>query len=184
MLFFIGGAARTGKGLLVRRLLAERQLPYLNLDILKMGLARGAPAYGIDPDAGALQVAARLWPIVREMSISLLYDRVDYALEGELLPKDVAALQPAYSAQIRACFLGYDTITPAQKLQAIRLYGGHPNDWPQNYTDTDLLTIIKREIAFSRYLRDECTQCDFRYFDTSHQFIQTLDEVVAYLRCI
>lgn len=181
MLFFIGGAARTGKGLLVRRLLAERQLPYLNLDVLKMGLARGAPAYGIDPDAGALQVAARLWPVVREMSISLLYDRVDYVLEGELLPKDVAALQQAYPAQIRACFLGYATITPEQKLHEIRLYGGHPNDWPQSYTDADLLTIIKREIAFSHYLPAECTKYDFRYFDTSHQFIQTLDEVVEYL---
>lgn len=78
MLFFIGGAARTGKGILARRLLAALKIPYLSLDVLKMGLARGAPAYAMDPDSGAIQVAARLWPLVQEMSISLLHDRVDY----------------------------------------------------------------------------------------------------------
>ena len=56
MLLFIGGAARTGKGMLVRRLLVERRMPYLSLDVLKMGLARGVPEYDIDPDAGGIIV--------------------------------------------------------------------------------------------------------------------------------
>src|SRR4051794_18579267 len=96
MLLFIGGAARTGKGILVRRLLVDRQMPYLSLDVLKMGLARGVPEYEIDPDAGGMVVAARLWPLVREMSLNLLAERVDYAIEGELAPKQVAALQQVY----------------------------------------------------------------------------------------
>jgi hypothetical protein len=77
MLLFIGGAARTGKGILVRRLLVDRQMPYLSLDVLKMGLARGVPEYDIDPDAGGIRVAERLWPLVREMSINLLEERMD-----------------------------------------------------------------------------------------------------------
>ena len=56
MLFFIGGAARTGKGILARRLLVEQRLPYLSLDVLKMGLTRGVPEYEIDPDAGGIIV--------------------------------------------------------------------------------------------------------------------------------
>ena len=75
MLLFIGGAARTGKGILARRLLAEMQLPYLSIDVLKMGLARGVPEYAINPDAGGIIVAEKLWPLVREMSISLLQAR-------------------------------------------------------------------------------------------------------------
>ena len=43
MLIFIGSTARTGKGMLVRRLLAEMQPPFLSLDVLKMGLERGWP---------------------------------------------------------------------------------------------------------------------------------------------
>jgi len=134
LLLFIGGAARTGKGMLVRRLLVERQMPYLSLDVLKMGLARGVPEYAIDPDAGGLLVGERLWPLVREMSLNLLAEEVDYVMEGELLPKHVAALRRLYPSQIKACFLGYTTITPDQKLHAIRTHAGHPNDWPRDYS--------------------------------------------------
>jgi len=182
MLFFIGGAARTGKGILARRLLVDMQLPYLSLDVLKMGLARGVLEFTIDPDAGAIQVASRLWPLVREMSTSLLYDQVDYVFEGEILPKDVAALRHSYPSQIKACFLGYVRITPAHKLHEIRTHAGHPNDWPQDYSDADLLAIIDREIAFSQFVQTECLKYHFRYFDMSHKFIQVLDEVVAYIR--
>jgi hypothetical protein len=182
MLLFIGGAARTGKGILVRRLLSEMQMPYLSLDVLKMGLARGVPEYDIDPDAGGIAVGERLWPLVREMSASLLRDGVDYAIEGELLPKHVSILQQAYPSQIKACFLGYATITPAQKLHNIRTHAGYPNDWSSDYSDAELLTVIISMIAFSRYLMDECSIYNLRYFDTSHHFTQTLDQVVAFVR--
>lgn len=182
MLLFIGGAARTGKGILVRRLLKEQQLPYLSLDVLKMGLVRGVPEFAIDPDAGAVAVAERLWPLVREMSRSLLADQVPYILEGELLPKHVAALRDANPSQVVGCFLGYTEITPSQKLHNIRAHGGHPNDWPQSYTDAALLSIIEREIAFSHYVRRECELVHLAYFDTSEQFTATLDQVVGYIQ--
>jgi hypothetical protein len=181
MLVFIGGAARTGKGILVRRLLVERHMPYLNLDVLKMGLARGVPEYNIDPDAGGIIVGERLWPLVREMSASLLRDRVDYVIEGEVLPKHVAALRDAHPSQIKACFLGYTAITPAQKLHHIRTHSGYPNDWSSEYSDPDLLNIITSMIGFSQYLMDECNTYNLRYFDTSHNFLQVLDQVVAYI---
>jgi hypothetical protein len=180
MLLFTGGAARTGKGILARRLVADMRMPYLSLDVLKMGLTRGVPEYDID--AGAIRVAERLWPFVREMCMSLLVDQVDYALEGELLPKHVGALRQAHPSQIKACFLGYATITPEQKLREIRMHGGHPNDWSISYDDQTLLNIIAREIAFSRYLMAECAAYHLPYFDTSRDFVQTLDQVAAYVR--
>lgn len=178
MLIFIGGAARTGKGILARRLLAERQLPYLSLDVLKMGLTRGLPELAIDPDAGSVLVAQRLWPLVREMSVSLLYDKIDYVFEGEVLPQDVATLQQANPGQVYGCFLGYSTIAPAQKLHELRTFAGHPNDWPQEQTDAALLTIIQREISFSQFVQTECAQYHLPYFDTSHRFGPVLDEVI------
>jgi hypothetical protein len=182
MIFFIGGAARTGKGIIARRLLAEQGLPYLSLDVLKMGVARGLPEYTLDPDAGAIRVAVRLWPLVREMCVSLIRDEVDYVMEGEILPGDVALLRDRHPAQVKACFLGYGAIAPAEKLREIRAYGGHPNDWPQEVADADLLTIIAREIAFSQYLQAECVRYRFPYFDTSHRFTLAMDEVIAYIR--
>ena len=181
MLLFIGGAARTGKGILVRRLLVERYMPYVHLDVLKRGLARGVPEYGIDPNAGAKAVGERLWPLVREMCASLLRDDIDYVIEGEVLPKDVAALRDAHPSQVKACFLGYTTITPEEKLRNIRTHGGYPNDWAPEYTDAALLEVIASMIEFSRYLKRECAVYDIPYFDTSDNFTQTLDQVMAYV---
>ena len=115
------------------------------------------------------------------MSASLLFDEVDYIFEGEILPKHVAALHSDHPTQIKACFLGYAAITPAQKLHDIRSHSGYPNDWSSEYSDPDLLNIIAREIEYSQYLKDECAAYDLPYFDTSPDFIQTLDQVVAYI---
>ena len=181
MIFFIGGAARCGKGILVRRLLAELGLPYLSLDVLKMGLTRGMPELAFDPDAGGMRVAERLWPLVREMSHNLLAEKANYVFEGEILPRNVADLRRGYPTQVSACFLGYRTIAPDQKLREIRTHSGHPNDWSPEYTDAGLLAIIQREIAFSQYLQAECAQVQFRYFDLSDQFLPVLDQVVDYI---
>src|SRR5687768_17605239 len=126
MLLFIGGAARTGKGMLVRRLLVDQQLPYLSLDLLKMGLARGVPEYAIDPVAGGMQVAERLWPLVREMSHDLLAEQVHYVMEDEILPKHGASLRDADPSQVKACFRGYPLIAPTQTRHGIRGHADHP----------------------------------------------------------
>lgn len=182
MIVFIGGAARCGKSILSRRLLAEGGLPYLSLDVLKMGLTRGMPELALDPNAGAQQVAGRLWGLVREMSESLLWDGIDYVFEGELLPKDVAALRAAHPGRVCACFLGYGHISPERKRDEIRSHAGTPNDWTLEMDDSALLTILRREIAFSRYLESECARWNFAYYDLSEQFLPVLARVFADLR--
>jgi hypothetical protein len=37
-------------------------------------------------------------------------------------------------------------------------------------------------IAFSHYLYDECMRLGLPYFDTSHNFLQTLEQVMDYCR--
>lgn len=182
MIHYIGGAARSGKGILVRRLLAESHLPYLSLDVLKMGLTRGLPELAFDPDAGGMQVAERLWPLVREMSKNLFAEGADYVFEGELLPKNVAAIRQVYPTQVSACFLGYSTIAPDQKLREIRRHSGYPNDWPQERTEAELMVIIHREIAFSQYLQAESARLHFPYFDVSDQFLPVLEKVIDFIR--
>jgi len=103
-------------------------------------------------------------------------------MEGELLPKYVAELRRAHPSQVQACILGYATIAPAQKLRAIRAHAGHPNDWPAEYADADLLKGIAREIEFGRYLQAECAARHIPYFDTSDDFPAALDEVIAFVQ--
>jgi hypothetical protein len=107
---------------------------------------------------------------------------VYYIIEGEILPAHADELAQQYPGEIRACFLGYAEIAPEQKLSEIREFSGHPNDWIADSPDAYILDFVRDSIAFSRYLRDECDQRNIPYFDTSSDFLETLDRIAEYLR--
>ena len=86
-----------------------------------------------------------------------------------------------HPTRIKACFLGYSIITPAQKLHHIRTHSGFPNDWSSDYSDSELLPIIAGMIELSQYLKEECAIYNIPYFDTSRDFAPVLDQVVAYI---
>jgi hypothetical protein len=178
----VGGAARTGKGIISRRLLEETHAPYLSLDVIKMDLANGVPSLGIDPEASSTDFALKIWPFVRAMAVNMIETGVGYTIEGEILPEQVHELARSYPGAIKACFLGYKRITPTQKLKEIRQHSGHPNDWVEGYSDDYVLDLVRDEIEFSHYLARECERLGLAYFDTSDDFAVTLEQVVAYLR--
>jgi hypothetical protein len=182
MIRIIGGAARTGKSLLSRRLLLEIHQPYLSLDVVKMGLANGVPEVGVDPEASSSEMAEKLWPMVRAMCVNMIETGITYIVEGEVLPAHADELAQCYPGEIRACFLGYADITPEQKQHEIREFGGHPNDWTADCSDDYLFDFVRDSIAFSRTLRDDCADRNIPYFDTSFAFLETLDRAAEYLR--
>jgi adenylate kinase family enzyme len=52
MLYLLGGSPRAGKSTMAKKFLSETGVPYFGLDYLKMGIARGKPEYGVDPNGG------------------------------------------------------------------------------------------------------------------------------------
>lgn len=182
MLYFLGGASRAGKSKLARRLLIERQLPYLSLDILLMGIANGVPSYGHNPDESALVRGEQMWPLIRAMGVNILETDVDYVLEGDiLLPRHVTELKQAHGEVVKACFIGYTEVPVKQKLDDIRTKGGEANDWLQGSPDEYVRDLVERNTVFSVYLRDECARYGLRYFDGSHDFLGALDAAFGYL---
>src|ERR1044071_1292544 len=129
MLFVLGGASRAGKSIIAAKLLRETHIPYFSLDMLMMGLTNGMPQLGFDPDQSSQVNAEKLWPLLRAILVNILETEVDYLIEGDaILPKHVNELIQEFGPQVRACFIGYAEVVPAQKLADIRQFGGHPND--------------------------------------------------------
>jgi hypothetical protein len=182
MLYLVGGASRSGKSLLARRLLMRQHIPYFSIDILMMGLFNGYPAFGLDTEASGIVLGEMLWPILRAMAVNILEEKLyhpTYLLEGvELLPKHVAELIQTYPGQIRACFIGYTRLEPAAKLPVVRQ---HEKDWGNYYTDEEALAFLAGEVEFSRYLQHECAAYNLRYFDCSEDIMGTVEEAMQYL---
>lgn len=180
MLFLIGGASRSGKSLLVERLLKRAGVSWFSLDTLRMGLARGAPALGIDPEADDLQDARRLWPIVRGMASQLIDDARPYAIEGVCLdPHDVAAF--AADRRVAACFLGYPRLDPVEKAALVAAFGGGPNDWLAEEPEDEILAHVTDGRRISAVLERACAETGIPFFDTGQDFAGALTKAEKHL---
>jgi hypothetical protein len=169
MIYFVGGASRSGKSLLPTRLLARAGVPWLALDVLRMGLVRGVPCLCLDPDVGDLVEAARLWPVVRAMAENLIDDGRSYLIEGVCLdPFDVAPLVARGDA--RACFLGYPRLTDAEKLRAVRVHTGGPNDWLAHQPDEAVLAQVVDGCRISAGIEQACAATGLAFFDSGRDF--------------
>ncbi len=182
MLLMLGGAPRAGKGIISRQLVRKTAMPSLSLDMLKMGLHLAVPSMGVDPSAPSVDVAEKMWPLVRAMAENALDSNIEYIFEGDMiLPKHTAELRAFGGEEVRCCFVGYLKIKPRQKLAEIRRNAGYPNDWLNEHNDEEVLGLIEYGIEFSRYLSEECERLGSRYFDSSTDFEGTVQAAVTYL---
>ncbi len=182
MVLMLGGAPRAGKGIISRRLVRKTAMPFLSLDMLKMGLHNAVPSLGVDPSAPSVDVAEKMWPLVRAMAENALESNVECIFEGDMIvPKHAAELRALGGEEVRCCFVGYLEIEPRQKLAEIRRHAGHPNDWLNEHNDEEVLGLIEYGIQFSRYLFEECERLGSQYFDASTDFEGTVEAVVTYL---
>jgi hypothetical protein len=172
MLYLVGGASRSGKTRLARSLLERKGIAYFPVDALMMGFFNGYPDFGLDPETSGIVRGEKLWPILRAVVVNLIEEKLyhpDYLFEGdELLPKHAAELAGAYPGEVRACFLGYTDVVPAEKLRAVRQF---EPEWAKFYNDDGIvLAFLERQAEFSRYLQQECATHGLPYFDVSNDF--------------
>lgn len=83
--------------------------------------------------------------------------------------------------KFRICFLGYSRIVPEEKLKNIRSYPSREGEWTENKSDPELLQSVERFIGISKYFKVECAKYHIRYFDTSTDFHNSIEEAVDYL---
>lgn len=167
-----------------KQFLAETGVPYLGLDFLKMGMSRGLPEYGVDPNGGDLVIGKQIWSVVKGMALTLLEEGEDYLLEGTyLFPEYVAELQAVWSDHIRACCVGYAEMDTWEKVGYIRSYGvaSEHLDWSSE-DDDEARKQVEFLKAFSVYIRTECEKFGLKYFESKSDHTETLNEVVRFLR--
>jgi adenylate kinase family enzyme len=90
MLYMIGGAPRSGKTMLARRMFAEHGLPYFSIDTLIASLASAQPELGMRVSDPALKRLEVVWPTLRKIANDVLQSGEDLLLEGDvLLPRSL-----------------------------------------------------------------------------------------------
>ena len=166
MIYFVAGAARTGKTYMAKRLMKMLGIPLLELDYIKMGFANGLPEYGIHPLQDEATLGNLLWPYVKGMIKAMVENKDNYIIEGcYVLPEFADEARQQHAGAIRACFLGYADISPSEKLAEVRRSGGKPGDPLRDYDDDAAVSDIQRFISYSQFVRKECARLGFPYFE-------------------
>lgn len=184
MLYLLAGSPRAGKTTLSKKFTLETGIPSFGLDYLKMGLARGAPSLGVNPNDGDLNIAKQIWPIVNGMALTYIENSEDYLLEGTyLLPEYVAELQQIYENQIRSCFMGYAEMDIKEKARHIRDYGikNHEMDWSSD-DEKEALEKAKFLQEFSIHIKTGCNKYSLTYFESAMDHQKTISDVIQFLR--
>lgn len=86
MIYLITGATHTGKTCLAQRLMEQRNIPYLSMDLLKMGLIRSGQTCLTPEDDREL--VDYLWSITKEIIKTAIENRQNLIVEGCYIPFD------------------------------------------------------------------------------------------------
>jgi 2-phosphoglycerate kinase len=110
LIILIGGNSCTGKTLMAQKLLEKYKIPYFSIDHLKMGIYRSDSHCGFTPLDSNEVIAAKLWPIIKEMIKTMIENNQSSIIEGcYLLPKFVKDLEEQYPDKIVSVYLGFST---------------------------------------------------------------------------
>lgn len=110
MVILIGGNSHTGKTLMSHKLLEKYKISYFSIDHLKMGLYRSNKKCGFTPLDSDELIGNELWPIIKEMIMTVIENNQNIIIEGcYLLPDLVSDFEKEYLEQIVSVFLGFST---------------------------------------------------------------------------
>jgi 2-phosphoglycerate kinase len=162
ILLFIGGAPRTGKTTLARRISQSRGYVHLPVDGVVHAFGKAYPQLQIDHLTGDdPAVIKRVAPFVYEQIFWHMKEKIPLIADGyHLGPKTLNELVP--DVNWRAVFLCYPEISAESLLKKVRANEG-PNEWTRKRTDTDLLPLFEDFIKTSIHIRRECEETDMPF---------------------
>jgi hypothetical protein len=182
MLYLVSGASRSGKTMIAKKILRQKQIPYMSLDWLVMGFTNGLPQYGIHDKLMPDEIAEKMWSFVKPIFESMIWQGIDYVVEGEaILPELIHELLEKHPGDVKICFVGFTDIDVEQKLMDIRNHSVEERDWLTKEDDAYICSHIKNMVGHSRTIKDGCEQFNLRYFDTSVDFPGSINEATEFL---
>jgi 2-phosphoglycerate kinase len=182
MIYLISGTSRSGKTLIAEKMMKQCEIPYLSLDWLIMGFTNGIPEYGIHDKLWPNEIAEKFWPFLKAMLENMLWSETSYIIEGEaILPELIHEILKKHPNNIKICFVGYSNMDVKEKVKDVYEYSNGKNDWLTNESNDYVENHISNMVDYSKKIEKACKQYDVKYFDTSKNFSQVLDNVIKYL---
>jgi len=178
MVILVGGNSQTGKTLMSQKLLEKYKIPYFSIDHLKMGLYRSNKKCGFTPLDNNELIGEELWPIIKEMIMTVIENDQDLIIEGcYLLPNLVKDLEKEFTDQIISVFLGFSTEYIRENIKS-DIIKYRSTIETRNYPEKRPITqFIKEHNEF----RKKCIENNVNYFEIDNDYEKDIIEVYDFI---
>ncbi|MEZ5558633.1 MAG: hypothetical protein R3E86_08850 [Pseudomonadales bacterium] len=182
MIYFIGGAARTGKSTLCQRFAASKGFGWISTDLISELLREAGTKMPDAWDARPESISERcekFFPFLERFVVGANSMTNDYVIEGvDFLPRHLTALEDRVS--VNGVFLGRSEMT----LETIRKFHGKSPGYSALSEDT-CRQIVADVPLWSSWIESEAKELGYSYIDMSgHDFIGQLGQALSILHAL
>lgn len=175
MIYIIGGAPRTGKSDLARKIVKKNSIPYTSTDLVFHTLKHANPSLGITDLIPHNERSIRFFPYFKEMVHHADQIFANYVIEGDcFFPSQLADIAEEY--KFKACFLGFSSIDVPTIVNNV----GHHN-WIKELSEEQLNELPKQIMELSQRHERECEEYGYAYFDLTENYNERIEKAYNYL---
>lgn len=180
MIYLIGGTARSGKSTLLHKIIAEKGCIGLSTDLITQMLDVGMPELDINFKIAPNLRASRLSPLIKGIC-TYHTDKIDLVIEGEAItPENYSQFHEYSNGHLKMICIGTSKLSVEEKARNIRNFPSY-NEWTHELNDQEILDLAKELITNSQKIEKNCKKYNIPYFDTSNNFLKTIEEARQYL---
>ncbi len=180
-LCFIGGAPRTGKTTLSRRLIKEYGFSHLAVDSIVHAFEHSSPPSGI------AHLTGNDLAVMDKIS-EFLYEQIRWHINHDIpLVVEGYHLKPEHFRKymgdipFQSVFFGYARPAEADKmLRSIRA-SETPSDWTRSFSDDQMLGYLSGFIETDRFIEQNCKEHNCRYMPVTGNLDETAREAYRIL---
>lgn len=174
------GAARSGKSTLAHMLHRNYNYSIISIDSFVSALHDAFPEIGISHSN-----TENKFKLLPQFLLSYMekivneYPEERFVLEGwHVYPNDIKRL--FHNLDVKLICLGYTEISCDEVFEIIRKNEGE-NEYTKKMTDERLKTLISNHIEYSKMLKKQCEESNIKFYDTSFNRNNKLNEIMNVL---
>lgn len=142
-----------------------------------MGMKNGVPDLEVSDTLFPLEIAEKVWPTLHAMIVCMIFQGVDYILEGEAVDPDLLReLISQYPNDVSIVFIGYDNQSYHNKVNNIVTYSKGTGDWIDGKSLSYVRAHVSNMVKHSEEIKDKCLRCHIDYIDVSDDFHAEIDK--------
>lgn len=178
MIVLISACSSSGKTLMAQTLLEKYKIPYYSIDHIKMGLFRSDENCGFHPCDNDVDIAHKLWPMLKGIIMTAIENDQDLIMEGcYILPEFIDDFDETYRKKIIPVFFGFSEAylrknfdTDIKKYRSVIELRDTPDDRPI-------------EVFMEYHLKNKlgCKEHEIKYHEINDNYMEEMSLVYDYI---